>query len=922
MAYTLIEDIHEEAGNLIIPYSKYRLHNGLTVIIHIDNTSPLVHVDVSYHVGSGREEIGKSGFAHFFEHMMFEGSKHVANNLHFKYISEAGGTMNGSTNRDRTNYYETLPKNQLELALWLESDSMGFLLDAVTQEGFENQRSVIKNEKSQRYENQPYGMLGQITQENFYPENHPYSWTTIGYTEDLDRVTINDLKEFFATWYGPNNAVLTIGGDVDVEETIKMVDQYFGSIPTGPEVNKSVFEPFKIDQTRYVSFQDKVRFPMLQITLPTVPVYHPHEAALDILADILGNGKNSLLYKAFVKTRKAVQVYASNYCYEGSGEFRIGLFAYPNQSLAALEKEVYEILQQFATQGIDAAEVERTRAKYYSQILYSLESVKNKVSRLSAYHLFAPATNFAQQDIARYRNLGTAEVMDAFEQYIYNKPSVNISFYDEAHKELLPAPDNHHFERKGLERIRHAVGEVAQPLIKDTFNRADKPAAGAVPVVQVPHMYQKNFVNGLQLMGSSNHKSPTVAITLSFKAGSITDPAGQAGRATFYSRMFTESVGSLSAEDISNQLEMLGSSISANAGKENFNINIRSLRENLSPTLVLLKELMNRNGFDEEELERNRFEHKEFLAYQKDEVDVLANRTFYESLYGKNHLLGRSTSGAIDDTDNLTAETLLQFKAAYLNPDNCLLVASGAIAEEELLHELDFLTTQWKGNKTLLPQVAEPQFATGGTIIVRHKENAPQSEIRIGYPAMPYDATGLFYRAGIMNYALGSAFNSRINLNLREDKGYTYGARSYFQGGRYNGPFIAAAAVAANVTADAVKEFLFELKNYRDQGIQPDELAFTKSSLLNRDALKYETNSQINQFMLKMLEFGLVKDYVEEQKRILANIALEEVNQIANKWLPVENMVVVVAGDKNTIVPPLQQLNFGPLVIIDESVTV
>lgn len=918
MSYTLIEKV-EESAKLAIPYTKYQLANGLTVIIHEDHHDPLVHVDITYHVGSGREEVGKSGFAHFFEHMMFEGSKHVGNNDHFKHISEAGGTLNGSTNRDRTNYYETLPKNQLELALWLESDRMGFLLDAVTQEGFENQRSVIKNEKAQRYENQPYGMLSQVTQENFYPENHPYSWTTIGYTEDLDRVTTDDLKEFFATWYGPNNAVLTIGGDVDTQKTIDLVVKYFGSIPRGPEVLKPVYEAPQITQMRRVNYRDQVRFPMLQITLPTISVYHEDEAALDILADILGNGKNSRMYEPFVKAQKAVQVYSSNFCYEGSGEFRIGIFAYPNQHLNDIEQEINEVLERIHREGITEDEVRRASIKYYSQILYSLESVKNKVSRLAAYQTFAPSSNFVEEDAERYKRLTAGDIMRVFRKYVFQKPSLNVTFYDTPHESLIQQPNIPEFKRVGLEEIGHAAA-VKAPIITDTFDRSIKPEGGTAPVVTVPDFYGRVFDNGLQLMGVENRESPTLSMALSFKGGSTTDPDAMSGLSTIYARMARESSQHYAAKEISQKLDAVGASIQVSAHKEEMEFRVKCLREGFQETMEILKEVLFYPLFKDDELARIKHEHKELLAFQQDEPEILANRAFYASIYGDNHPLGKPTSGRYLEIDNIDADALKSFQRQFLNPENCKLVVSGALDEQELLDTIGFLTNEWAKGNTPKIDMPAPAFNAGGKILIVHKANAAQSEIRIGYPAMPYSAAGEYYLANIMNHPLGSAFNSRINLNLREDKGYTYGARSYFHGGRYGGPFVATAAVAADVTAAAVGEFLFELKNYRDHGISDEELAFTKKSLLNREALKYETNSQKNAFMLRMLEFGLVKEYVDEQKEILSNIAPTKINTLAKKYLPVEDMVIVVAGDRSVIEGPLRDLGAGEVLVLEPEV--
>ena len=297
----LVEEVARTGDEIVIPYRKFVLDNGLTVILHRDDSDPLVHVDVTYHVGSGREDIGKSGFAHFFEHMMFQGSENVADEEHFKIITEAGGTLNGTTNSDRTNYFETVPNNQLEKMLWLEADRMGFLLPAVTQEKFEVQRETVKNERGQRVDNAPYGLLRERVGEAMFPEGHPYSWSTIGYLVDLDRADVNDLKRFFLRWYGPNNATLTIGGRFDEAQTLAWVDKYFASIPAGPHVDPPVYNPVTLDANRYISLEDEVALPLVYMAWPTVKLRHPDEAPLDVLMNILGIGRTSLLYKNLVR---------------------------------------------------------------------------------------------------------------------------------------------------------------------------------------------------------------------------------------------------------------------------------------------------------------------------------------------------------------------------------------------------------------------------------------------------------------------------------------------------------------------------------------------------------------------------------------------------------------------------------------------
>jgi zinc protease len=374
----------------------------------------VVHIDVTYHVGSAREEIGKSGFAHFFEHMMFQGSDHVADEQHFKLVTEAGGTLNGSTNRDRTNYYETVPSNQVEKMLWLEADRMGFLLDAVTQQKFEIQRATVKNERGQNYDNQPYGLSGEVSAKNLYPYGHPYSWLTIGYIEELNRVNVTDLKNFFLRWYGPNNATLTVGGDVKTADIVKLAEKYFGSIPRGPEVTPVKVEQVVLDKDRYVSYTDNyARAPQLRIVYPTVAEYHPDIAALACLSNVLGGGggfgggrggggrgggggggnRNSVLYQFLIKDQKALQATAFSNQSELAGEFSISVTPFPGKSLAEMEQLVNQALVEFEKRGITDEDIQKFKSSYESRTINGLASVSGKVSQLAAFQTFAGNPN-------------------------------------------------------------------------------------------------------------------------------------------------------------------------------------------------------------------------------------------------------------------------------------------------------------------------------------------------------------------------------------------------------------------------------------------------------------------------------------------------------------------------------------------------
>ncbi|VAV89034.1 Protease, insulinase family/protease, insulinase family, partial [hydrothermal vent metagenome] len=540
---TLVETVGKKPGEIAIPYSKYKLANGLTVVLHEDNSDPMVHVDVTYHVGSGREEIGKSGFAHFFEHMMFQGSENVGDEQHFKIISESGGTLNGTTNTDRTNYFETVPNNQLEKMLWLEADRMGFLLDAVTQEKFEVQRETVKNERGQRVDNRPYGLLGERVGEALFPEGHPYSWSVIGYLEDLNRVDVNDLKKFFLRWYGPNNATLTIGGDLDQAKTLQWVNKYFGSIPKGPDVSMPAKPVVSLDADRYISLEDNVALSLLYMSWPTVSARHPDEAPLDVLMSILGQGKTSLLYKNMVKNGLAVQAGAGHRCAELSCQFTV--IALPNpakgKNLAELEAIARETMVEFEGRGVEDDDLTRVKAGIVSGMIYGLESVRGKVSQLASYETFTGNPNYIRKDIERYENVSKDDVMRVYEQYIKGKPAVIMSIVPKGKLDQIAHEDTYtHADRTLPEYQKTDADSLAVRTATDDFDRSVQPAAGANPTLSLPPIWREKLGNGIEVLGALNDEAPTMTISLRIPAGHKLDPVEKVGLASMTAAMMGE----------------------------------------------------------------------------------------------------------------------------------------------------------------------------------------------------------------------------------------------------------------------------------------------------------------------------------------------------------------------------------------------
>lgn len=914
----LIEKVTKSGDEVVIPYEKYLMDNGLTLVIHEDHSDPIVKVDVTYHVGSAREEIGKSGFAHFFEHMMFQGTDHVADEEHFKIVTEAGGTLNGTTNNDRTNYFETLPSNQLETALWLEADRMGFLLDAVTQEKFEVQRETVKNERGQRVDNAPYGRIFEMLGKNLYPYGHPYSWPTIGYLEDLNSVDVNDLKNFFLRWYGPNNAVITVGGDVNPQDVIKLVEKYFGNIPRGPEVKNMAKKPATLDKDRYVHYVDNnIRFPALLLSYPTVEENHPDAAALGCLAEIIGQGKNSFFYKRFVKTQKAIQSSIFNNNSELSGEIIMFVLPFPGQSLSDFENEIKEALVDFEKSGITQEAIDRFKAQYEANTINGLASVDGKVAQLAHYQTFTGNPNYIKKELEAYRAVTMADVKRVYETYIKNKPAVILSVVPEGQEGIVAKASNYEINKKteGLRKVNYDGLVYNKP--KDTFDRSKRPASGTNPVVKVPEYYTKTLKNGLKVIGTQMTETPTTALQIRIEGGHRAEAsmADKAGVASLMAAMMNEGTKNFSAEELSNALDLLGSSVSVGSNNSEVIVYVQTLTKNLDATLKIVEEVMLKPAFADEDFDRLKKQQIENISAGAKQPAAIADKVFGKLLYGDD-IYATPSEGTVETVTNITLADVKAFYAKYFSPKMATAVVVSSNSEKSVMAKLSFLNS-WSGEKVELAPLAKIELPAKTKVYLVDKPNAPQSEIRIGYLTdLPYDATGEYFKTNLMNYTMGGMFNSRINLNLREDKGYTYGARSGFSSGTLPGPFQASAGVRADATAESVVEFMREMTTFRTQGITTDEVAFLKKSIGQRDALKYETPSQKAGFLNQIVKYDLDKNFVKNQQKILAGISKREIDELAKKYVKTDNMYIVVVGDAASNKEKLTDLGYD-LVMVD-----
>ena len=909
----LVEKVTRKGDELVIPYEKYVLPNGLTLIIHEDHSDPIAHVDVTYHVGSAREEIGKSGFAHFFEHMMFQGSDHVGDDQHFKIVSSSGGTLNGTTNTDRTNYFQTVPSNQLEKMLWLEADRMGFLLDAVTQKKFENQRSTVKNERGERVDNVPYGLLFEEISKNMYPYGHPYSWLTIGYVEDLDRVNVNDLKNFFLRWYGPNNATITVGGDVTPDQVVKLVEKYFGPIPAGPKVDKMPAMVPKLDKHRFVSYTDNyARLPMMVMAYATVPDYHPDRAALACLAQILGQGNNSFMYQQLTKKQLALQAGCFSLLFELSGAFAFQVIPFPGKPLSNMYFLLNNALDSFEARGVTDDDIAKFKGGYESQLINGLQSVSGKVSQLAAFQTYTGNPNMIGEQLKTYQAVTKEDVMRVYQKYVKHKHPVVVSVLPKNQDKMIVGENNFKISNANYVSPDYGYTGLQYVKAKDNFDRSKMPPNGPNPVVKVPAFWKKDWPSGIKIIGTQNTELPVVTLAVKIPGGHLlnTNDLSKAGLASFFTDMMTEDTKNFTAEQMSKELQKLGSSVNVFSGDDDITFQVQSQKKNLDATLKLLQERMFNPKFTQTAFDRIKKQNLENFKQAKTQPASVADDVFAKLSYGSKHILGISGDGNEETVKAFTLADIQYYYDNYMTSNGTEVVVVGDITEDEILPKLSFLNNL-PNKKIDIPTIAAAPPVEKTKVYLVDVPKSAQTEFRVGYvTGLKYDATGEYFKSGLMNYAFGGAFNSRLNMNLREDKGWTYGARSSFSGGKQTGDYEFSSGIKGNATDSALVEIVKEMKEYSEKGITDEELNFMKSAIGQRDALRYETGVQKAGFIGNILDNNLPADYVDQQNNIIKTITKTEIDALAKRWIDPEKMNILVVGDKAKILESLQKLGY------------
>lgn len=902
----LIEKVVQQNTEMVIPYEKYQLSNGLTLLIHEDHSDPIVYVNVTYHVGSAREQEGRSGFAHFFEHMMFEGSEHIPAGQHSKIITEAGGKYNGTTNRDMTNYWELLPSNQLETALWLESDRMGFFLDAVTQQKFEIQRETVKNERNQNYDNRPFGLINEKTCEALYPSSHPYAWQTIGYVGDLKNVNVQDLKDFFMRWYGPNNATLTIAGDVNPITVVGMVEKYFSTIPSGPAVSQPEIAPVVLDKDRYISYYERVRLPQVMYTFPTVKARHVDEPALDVLSDILGEGKSSVFYQYFIKSEDAENIGVSHPCYELAGEFKIRIYA---KKLKHFDKMIQEAFEEFEKKGVTDEDLENHKIKFEAQKTNQLLSLEGKGQLLSFYQTTTGNPNYISKDLERYSKVTKEDVLRVYNTYIKGKHGVVMSVYPTDHSSLVKK-DNYTPPSRNLHAIESAeYKNLTYVKAKDTFDRKIQPTPSPTPIVKVPDFWTDSMQNGLKVIGTKSEDAPVAFMKISIPIAHRYETRKNEGISELIAMLLRESTTKSSSEEIDARLNRLGSEINIGTNTDELNIYISSLTRNIDATLAILEEMVLHPKFDANEFDNTKDKQLELIRTGAYNPSELPNDLITRLIYGKNHILGSSSRGTRESVGSISVREAKEYYEKNCIPALSSIVFVGNAAQKEVMAKLSFFE-QWNAPITIEPGTSAATGIGKTAIYFLNRPNAAQSQIRVGCNGLPFDAAGDFFKAKVSTYELGGAFNSKLNLNLREEHGYCYTALAAFHGNKYPGPYIIEANVKTGATDSALLEILKEVKKYADNGITQDELVFTQNSMTQNELLNYETPAQKANFLKIILDHNLSKDFTAKQNTVLRDLSLDEVNFFAKRSLPYNNLVILIVGDKAKVYDRLLNLGY------------
>jgi zinc protease len=906
---------------LDISYEKYTLPNGLQVILHTDHSDPVISYDIMYHVGSSREIPGKTGFAHLFEHLLFSGSEDVPTGTFDKIIEGVGGSNNGFTTRDITSYFEVFPKNALEKILWLESDRMGFFINSVTQRSMAIQQNVVQNEKRQGEDNSPYGFTDYVISKNLYPSTHPYNWEVIGEMDDIKNATLTDVRNYYDHFYGPNNATLVLAGDFNTDTVKMLINKYFGEIKSHGEVSsRSEMIPTLAKTVRLYHEDNFANVPEITMVWPVPQAYQKDAYALDFLAKILADGKKAPLYKVLIKEKELTsRTTAYNNSGELTGEFTISIRANEGKNLKEIEEGINEAFQRFEKEGITEKDIERVKAASEKNFYDGLSSVFYKSLQLAFYNTFLNDPGYIEKDIENIKAVTLEDVKNVYNKYIKGKPHVVTSFVPKGHLDM--AADSSVAAGIKEENINEAsqveIAQSGEEKIEKTpsyIDRSVEPTLGSDPEINVPQIWKATLSNGIHVFGIQNKELPLVEMNIVINGGVYQDKTDLPGVASMVASVLPQGTKNRTPEELEEEIELLGSNINMYAGREEISMNASALSRNFEKTVALMKEILLEPRWDSAEFAMARTRTKNSIIQAEAQPRSVAYLLFYKLLYGKDHIFGYNTRGTRESIDKISMDDLKSYYENNFSPSVTKIQVAGNVSKEQVLAALKPLETSWKNKEVTLNNYTVPPDPDKSQIYFVDIPGSRQSVIYIGYLALSRDNPD-YVKADFVNYRLGGAFTSLFNQILREEKGYTYGASSYFPEMKVKAPFTASSQVRSDATFESVKIFKDEMEKFRN-GLSDTDLHFIKNCMIRSNALRFETNGALLGMLTTMSKYGLPDDYIKEDDSVIKAITPEEAKAIIDKYIIPDKMVYVVVGDASTQLKPLEKTGFGKPILI------
>ena len=888
-----------ESDVMHIDYEEYTLDNGLKVILHEDHSDPIVAQAIAFHVGSAREKEGKTGFAHFFEHMLFQRSENLPRNAFFNKIADMGGNFNGGTSNDYTIYYECVPRNALEKILWMESDRMGFFINTVTQSGLEREIDVICNEKRQTEVNNAYGMMDDVMCKNFFPKRHPYSWTVIGEFEDIKSATVEDVKEFYRTYYVPSNATLCIAGDFDPKEVKALINRYFAEIPSHPVEKPAVWD-VTLEETKELYYEDQfASMPAVEVAWSSVAEGHEDEAALDAFCSLFGRGKNSPLYKNIVEKNLAPSASAYNACRESAGQVSISVNAYPGVDIDLIMAAIEQAMADFEANGVDEEELATLKAENETSAYRRLGSVLGKAQMLARSKEFYGKADKFIDDIAEFNNVTSEDVMRVYNKYVKDRNYVAVVAVPKGQVELAiegSVPANLIMEDQSKQTMRSAAGAVVDDDYERTPSKIDRSVEpdymANVPKTNIPAIWRTTLSNGIQVAGITQNEIPMVNLTIAIDGGSVLDPAGKRGTAAINASMMNEGTSEHTAVELEQALKKLGASARFSSGTKTTNITISSLSKNLPAVMEIVNEMITKPRFDEAAFGRAVKTQKSSIQNALTSITSLGSRAATKLWLGDCVYTDFATNESID------AITMDDVKAYYatFTPKNTHIDVAGDIDLPTLKKALAALEG-WEGGEVAVPEIQVGESAAPGTYFIDFP-GSKQSYIYIIGPGMTISDPE-YHKLDVLNEKLGAGSAGRLFEVLRLQRGYTYGASSAFASNLETGYFHAASSVQGSSTKESVALFKEIISNFGDEYTQ-EKLDGVKGAMLRSNASAFETSSSLVGLLSSIRNYNLPDDFIAQEEEVVNAMSLDDLKAKAAEYLNVDNMIFVVVGDAAT----------------------